>query len=81
MQQLVPVVIPKWGLTMEDAEVVGWLVDIGNDVIEGAEILELETDKTNGFVLAQCSGTLVECNVKAGDLVIPGQVVGNIQQS
>ena len=65
---------------MEDAVVVGWLAAVGDVIVSGAEVLELETDKTNGFVLSQCAGVLAECNVKAGDIVVPGQVVGFIRE-
>ena len=60
------VVVPKWGLTMEDAEVLRWLKAVGDTVTEGEPILELETDKATGEVEAPASGVLAETLVEPG---------------
>lgn len=75
---MVDVLVPKWGLTMEEADVVDWLCAVGASVTEGEEILELETDKATGAVEAPCAGVVVEQLVSPGDIVEPGQVVGRI---
>jgi 2-oxoglutarate dehydrogenase E2 component (dihydrolipoamide succinyltransferase) len=72
------VVVPKWGLTMEDAEVLRWLKAVGDTVTEGEPILELETDKATGEVEAPASGVLAETLVEPGALVEPGQLVARI---
>jgi 2-oxoglutarate dehydrogenase E2 component (dihydrolipoamide succinyltransferase) len=78
---VIDIVVPKWGLTMEEADVVEWLKQVGDTVAEGEEVLELETDKANGTVEAPAAGTLVEVLVAPGDVVEPGQVVGRLQPS
>lgn len=75
---MIDVVVPKWGLTMEDAEVIRWLKAAGDAVTEGEPILELETDKATGEVEAPASGVLAETLVESGQMVEPGQVVGRI---
>lgn len=76
---MIDVVVPKWGLTMEEAEVVEWLKAPGDAVAEGEEILELETDKATGTVEAPAAGVLVEQLVGPGDVVEPGQVIARIE--
>lgn len=78
---MIDVVVPKWGLTMEEAEVVEWLKAVGDRVAEGDEIVELETDKSTGTVEAPVSGVLAETCVEPGDVVEPGQVIGRIDPS
>ena len=76
---MMDVLSPKWGLTMEDAEVGDWLCVVGASVAEGEEILELETDKATGAVEAPCAGVIVEQLVTKGEVVEPGQVVARIE--
>lgn len=78
---MIDIVVPKWGLTMEEAEVIEWVIEVGAVVSEGEDILELETDKSTGFVEAPASGTLAEILVGPGDVVEPGQVVGRLSPS
>jgi 2-oxoglutarate dehydrogenase E2 component (dihydrolipoamide succinyltransferase) len=75
---MIDVVVPKWGLTMEEADVLRWVKAVGDAVTEGEPILELETDKATGEVGAPASGVLAETLVQSGDAVEPGQVVGRI---
>ncbi|MGE0304349.1 MAG: biotin/lipoyl-containing protein [Acidimicrobiia bacterium] len=78
---MIDIVVPKWGLTMEEAEVVDWLKSVGDAVTEGDEILELETDKSTGFVEAPATGTLAEILVGPGEIVEPGQIIGRVNPS
>jgi 2-oxoglutarate dehydrogenase E2 component (dihydrolipoamide succinyltransferase) len=76
---MIDVVVPKWGLTMDEADVLQWLKEVGDSVTEGEPILELETDKATGEVESPATGILVETNVVSGETVEPGQVVGRIE--
>jgi pyruvate dehydrogenase E2 component (dihydrolipoamide acetyltransferase) len=50
--------MPKWGLSMKEGKVVGWLVADGNDIAVGTELMDVETDKINGTVEATDAGRL-----------------------
>jgi pyruvate/2-oxoglutarate dehydrogenase complex dihydrolipoamide acyltransferase (E2) component len=72
------VVVPQWGLTMEDATLSSWLKRVGDRVEEGDPIAELETDKTNNELESAFSGTVVELLVDEGAEVVPGQVIARL---
>ena len=55
---ITPVVMPKWGLSMKEGKVVGWLVGDGDDIDVGTELMDVETDKINGTVEATDAGRL-----------------------
>ena len=57
-ERIVAVVMPKWGLAMEEGQVNEWLVEEGSEIKVGDEILEVETDKIAGTVEAADAGTL-----------------------
>lgn len=73
------VVVPKWGLTMEEAVLTGWLKNVGDRVAPGEPVAEIETDKATGQVESPAAGTLRETNAKPGDELRPGQVIGRIE--
>ena len=50
-QNIIPILMPKWGLTMEEGQVNEWLVKEGAEISVGDEIIEVETDKISGAVL------------------------------
>jgi len=55
---MIPITIPKLGLTMENAKVVRWLLRSGDEVAEGAPVLVIETDKVTYEVPSPASGIL-----------------------
>lgn len=72
------IVVPQWGLTMEDAVLVAWLKQVGDTVAEGDPIAELETDKTNSELESPFAGTVIELCVPEGTAVVPGQVIARL---
>lgn len=50
--------MPKWGLTMEEGTIASWLIDEGDEVEVGTEIMEVETDKIAQPVESTVAGIL-----------------------
>src|SRR5579859_5928901 len=54
----IPVILPKFGFTLETADIVKWLKHDGDAVRRGDPICEVTTDKVNMEVEATEDGTL-----------------------
>jgi pyruvate dehydrogenase E2 component (dihydrolipoamide acetyltransferase) len=70
------ITMPKWGLTMTEGTVVGWLRQQGQRFAEGEEILEIETPKITNVVEASSGGTLRRIVAQAGTTLPVGALLG-----
>jgi pyruvate/2-oxoglutarate dehydrogenase complex dihydrolipoamide acyltransferase (E2) component len=52
------VVLPQWGMGMLDGEIAEWLVEIGDFVHEGDELVEVEAAKVTDVVYAPFPGVV-----------------------
>lgn len=71
--------IPKLGMDTTDCEVIAWRVKVGDRVEKGAELLEVETEKSNVAIEAPVTGVVTGIRAQAGDRVEVGASVGTIE--
>jgi pyruvate dehydrogenase E2 component (dihydrolipoamide acetyltransferase) len=67
--EITPIVMPKWGLSMAEGKVVSWLVEEGTAITVGLPILEVETDKISNAVEAPDPGLLRRRLAVAGEVL------------
>jgi len=73
-----PVTIPKWGIEMTHGTIVAWHKAVGDTVLAGEEIVDIETDKIVNSFEARSAGTLVRILGNVGDELPVGQLIGII---
>lgn len=71
----VEVILPKWGMTMQDGTVAEWVVSEGQQVQEGDPLAVIETEKVETELPSPDTGTLVELVVEEGATVDVGTVI------
>lgn len=69
------VILPKWGMTMQDGTIAQWMVGEGQRVQEGDPIAVIETEKVETELPCPDSGTVVEIVAEEGDTVEVGAVI------
>lgn len=76
---LVPVYMPKFGMTMTEGFITQWHVEEGATVQQGDPLFTVETEKANADVEAPASGTVAEICAEAESDVEVGAVVAYIE--
>ena len=74
------VVMPKWGMSMEEGKITQWLKNEGDYVEKGEPILEVETEKIDGVVEAPSSGILSRTLFPVGSDVPVSQTIAVITE-
>ena len=75
------IIVPTLGESVTEATVSKWLKNQGDEVTADEPIVELETDKVNVEVPSPISGILGSINVKEGETVNVGSLLGTINNS
>ncbi|CAI8032010.1 Dihydrolipoyllysine-residue acetyltransferase component of acetoin cleaving system [Geodia barretti] len=68
--------MPKWGLSMKEGKVAGWLVGEGDSLTPGDEVIDIETEKISSAVEAADAGVLRRCVAQEGDVLPVGGLLG-----
>lgn len=63
------VLLPQFGMGMQDGEIVRWLKSVGETVADGEPLVEIEAAKTTVEVPSPAAGTLIEIIAEEGDTV------------
>jgi pyruvate/2-oxoglutarate dehydrogenase complex dihydrolipoamide acyltransferase (E2) component len=63
------VLLPQFGMGMQDGEIVRWLKAVGDPVQAGEPLVEVEAAKTNVEVPSPGTGTLSEILADEGETV------------
>lgn len=73
----IEILLPKLGFSMNEGELVEWMVADGAEVTAGAPLFALESDKSTNEVEAPASGIL-KILKPAGETYEVGTVIGEI---
>jgi pyruvate dehydrogenase E2 component (dihydrolipoamide acetyltransferase) len=71
----IEITMPRVAETVDAVYLVSWLKAVGDQVSEGEDLLEVETDKAQVTVPSPASGTIVElkfaidAEIKTGDVI------------
>ncbi len=71
-----PIVMPKWGLAMQEGMVAEWHIAPGAEIAAGQEIMDIETSKIANVYESPVAGTFRKVVVEAGSTVPVGALLG-----
>lgn len=72
------VLLPQWGMNMEDGTLTRWLVSEGDEIAEGQPLVEVETAKINSELESPATGVVYHIMAAEGSLVKVGELVAVI---
>jgi pyruvate/2-oxoglutarate dehydrogenase complex dihydrolipoamide acyltransferase (E2) component len=75
----IEVLVPQWGMGMSEASVVSWLSQEGDHVDEGADLVEIEAEKSEDVIKAPVSGVLETIVVGEGETASVRDVLARIR--
>lgn len=74
-------ILPQLGEGVETGDVLEILVEVGETITAGQDVVELETDKATIFVSSDVGGVIKAINCAEGDTIKPGQSVLTVEGS
>ena len=75
------IILPQWGMGMNEGQVVKWLKAVGDPVVKGEPLVEIESTKVSAEVEATADGTLGRIIVEEGKTVPVGTILGLLLES
>lgn len=75
-EPLCAVLMPKWGIEMQEGTIADWQVRVGQRVAKNDPLLEVETDKVVNVVEAPATGVLLRVLVVKGEVLPVGALLG-----
>jgi len=76
--EMIPIRMPDLG-DVSKAVVVQWLQSVGSQLVEGDDLLEVETEKTTFVIPAPVSGRLAAIHAPETAAVTTGKTLGEIE--
>ncbi len=76
-----PIVMPKWGLAMQEGMVAEWHIEAGAEISAGQEIMDIETSKIANVYESPVAGTFRKIVVEPGSTVPVGALLGVVAPS
>jgi pyruvate/2-oxoglutarate dehydrogenase complex dihydrolipoamide acyltransferase (E2) component len=76
---VVDIVLPKWGMTMQEGVLAEWLVAVGDAVTADQPVARVETEKVDAEIEAPAAGTITELLVEAGTTADVGTLVARME--
>lgn len=75
MAEIQSIVMPKWGLAMQEGMLAAWQVDVGQEISKGQEIADIETSKIANAFESPVSGLVRRRLVGEGETVQVGALL------
>jgi pyruvate dehydrogenase E2 component (dihydrolipoamide acetyltransferase) len=75
MADMIPVRMPKWGLSMQEGVIVHWWKGEGDTLTEGEDLVDIETSKINNVFEAPAGGVLRRVVAEEGETLPVGALM------
>lgn len=73
--------LPQLSMGMSDAEIIDWYVEDGEQVAEGADLVEIEAEKARQVITAPHGGVVRDLRGDAGDVIEVRDLLCVIEES